>query len=292
VKVFDCAFARILVGVNGSEGAEEAVRQAAGLASSLGADLELAHVFDPTLISRRPVGDSSRDSRHVLDEAERIASKEGVQAPGRVLVGGPASMLVRHAIDRWVDLIALGPDLSFAERPHLLGGVAVHVVRDAACSVLVARPPRTPSRGVPSRIVCAVDGLRPSVWAVEAAVAVARHTEAALRFVRAVPVEAAGNSLGWFVEQRNPGDDVLTEASCTAEDAGVHATRELAFGRPGPAVAAAAIDFGADLIVSGTRGLHGFRRVVGGSVSEWLACHADCSVLVTRPRDRSAHTAR
>lgn len=43
-----------------------------------------------------------------------------------------------------------------------------------------------------------------------------------------------------------------------------------------------AINFHADLIVIGTRGLGGFKRLVMGSVSSGVVTHADCSVLVVR----------
>lgn len=43
-----------------------------------------------------------------------------------------------------------------------------------------------------------------------------------------------------------------------------------------------AINLHADLIVIGTRGLGGFKRLVLGSVSSGVVTHADCSVLVVR----------
>jgi nucleotide-binding universal stress UspA family protein len=41
---------------------------------------------------------------------------------------------------------------------------------------------------------------------------------------------------------------------------------------------------GADLVVLGSRGLGGVRRLVLGSVSESVLTHAACSVLIVRPR--------
>ena len=38
----------------------------------------------------------------------------------------------------------------------------------------------------------------------------------------------------------------------------------------------------ADLIVVGTRGLSGFKKLLPGSVSSGIATHAPCSVLVVR----------
>jgi nucleotide-binding universal stress UspA family protein len=41
---------------------------------------------------------------------------------------------------------------------------------------------------------------------------------------------------------------------------------------------------GADLVVLGSRGLGGVRRLLLGSVSESVLTHAACSVLIVRPR--------
>jgi nucleotide-binding universal stress UspA family protein len=42
---------------------------------------------------------------------------------------------------------------------------------------------------------------------------------------------------------------------------------------------------GADLIVVGTRGLEGLRRMLAGSVAEHVTRHASCSVVTVRPRE-------
>ncbi len=47
-------------------------------------------------------------------------------------------------------------------------------------------------------------------------------------------------------------------------------------------------DRGADLIVVGTRGLHGIRRMVASSVSERVTRDAPCSVITVRPRELTA----
>lgn len=47
-------------------------------------------------------------------------------------------------------------------------------------------------------------------------------------------------------------------------------------------IIAAARRRGVDLIVTGTRGLHGVERVILGSVARNVLLHAPCSVLVVR----------
>jgi nucleotide-binding universal stress UspA family protein len=136
----------------------------------------------------------------------------------------------------------------------VFGSTATRVIHDAPCSVLVARSGRVVP---PSRILVGVDGSEASARAYEAG----RHL--AERFgAEMVPVVAEGH------------DSVdLPAISLVAGDS-FHVTP----GEPVPVLTAAAAD--ADLLVVGSRGLHGVRAL--GSVSERVAHRADCSILIVR----------
>jgi nucleotide-binding universal stress UspA family protein len=278
------AFERILVGADGSLRAEEAVRQGARLASVTGAELEVVYVFDQSR-PRTPFTDPAAPTAvadQVLEEAGRIAAKEEVEPSLRVLVGDPATMLVHHARERWVDLICVGADAGFYEKPHLLGGVAVHVVRNAHSSVLVAREPHESlEMTFPGRILCAVDGSPAGMEAVRTGATLAAQAGASFRLLHVVPV-FSGGTVGWTTVGDPPGFEPLSPAVEVAERAGIDPAREMALGRPGPVIAETARAEGVDLIAMGSRGLHGLSRVLLGSVSEWVARHAGGSVLVTR----------
>lgn len=56
-------------------------------------------------------------------------------------------------------------------------------------------------------------------------------------------------------------------------------------GEPGPAVVEEAKEWGADLIVVGSRGHSGLRRLLEGSVSHYVVDHADCPVEVVHEKD-------
>lgn len=56
-------------------------------------------------------------------------------------------------------------------------------------------------------------------------------------------------------------------------------------GDPGPAVVAEAKEWSADLIVIGSRGHTGLRRLLEGSVSHYVVDHAHCTVEVVRAKD-------
>ena len=57
-------------------------------------------------------------------------------------------------------------------------------------------------------------------------------------------------------------------------------------GEPGPAVVAEAREWGADIIVIGSRGHTGLRRLVEGSVSHYVVDHAECPVEVVHGKTR------
>jgi nucleotide-binding universal stress UspA family protein len=59
----------------------------------------------------------------------------------------------------------------------------------------------------------------------------------------------------------------------------------VAMGSPGVAIAQLAADLEADLIVVGTHGRRGFRRLLLGSVAESVIRLAGCPVFVERPKD-------
>jgi nucleotide-binding universal stress UspA family protein len=125
--------------------------------------------------------------------------------------------------------------------------------------------------------------------AARTATLLAREAGAELTFVHAVEVHGHGIGPGWVPDAAAEGPDPLTRASAVARAEGVDTTRRSALGRPGPAIVRTAQELDADLIVTGSRGIRGMRRVISGSVGEWLVHHADSSVLVVRPRDRAPH---
>ncbi len=63
---------------------------------------------------------------------------------------------------------------------------------------------------------------------------------------------------------------------------GVEPIREMAMGRPEHALVETIRRDEIDLAIVGHRGLSGVKRVLLGSVSEYVATHAPCSVLVAR----------
>jgi universal stress protein E len=270
------AFGRILAGTDGSERAEEAVGRAAQLASVTGAPLDLVYVIDTS----RPHDDAEVEPKAeaVLQRAEAIASGS-LSASTRVVAGDPAEALVEEAADLAADLICVGPDAGLLAGTIRVGRVASHVLRHAPCSVLVGREA---DPAFPRNILCGVDGSASSSETAGLAARIAVASGAELRLQHVVPV-FEGDEREWTLDDDEPDPTEIESAAQVARAAGARPIRERALGRPEYAIPEAAERERSDLVVVGSRGLSGVARVLLGSVSEYVARHAYCSVLVARP---------
>jgi nucleotide-binding universal stress UspA family protein len=63
---------------------------------------------------------------------------------------------------------------------------------------------------------------------------------------------------------------------------GIRADAEVRVGDPAHQIVEAAVEHDADLIITGSRGHSGLRRLLVGSVARNVVLHAPCSVLVMR----------
>jgi nucleotide-binding universal stress UspA family protein len=83
--------------------------------------------------------------------------------------------------------------------------------------------------------------------------------------------------------KKGAAKEVLSKGMKLAVEEGVEARGELI---EGPSVVEALVEFAAskkaDLIVTGTRGMTGFKKLILGSVSSGLVNHAHCPVLIAR----------
>jgi nucleotide-binding universal stress UspA family protein len=81
-------------------------------------------------------------------------------------------------------------------------------------------------------------------------------------------------------EVRKMQDEIVADGSSTLDTAGVQIEQKLLKGRSADTLIAAAE--GADMLVVGNRGRGGFRGMLLGSVSQQIAHHATCPVVIVR----------
>ena len=140
------SFRRILVAVDESAFAARAADVGFELARSLGVELALIHVVDPSLVaapeSGIPAGElvalAQQDGKRLLAAFGQRAALQ--PAPLEFIhVGKPAAEIVKAAKDWPADLIVIGSHGRGGVQRLLLGSVAEAVMRHAACPVLVVR---------------------------------------------------------------------------------------------------------------------------------------------------------
>ena len=243
---------RVLCGVDGSPAGREAVRQGVRLRTPDGR-LLLASVANSAAAPHADVAVALEErAAAALQQAAREADAD---CESHFLVGDPVACLLAAARDYGATLVAVGSHGTSRLGGILAGSVATAMLHRAACSVLVARPPRD-SRRFPERIAVGYDGSAAAVAALTVALELGARLDAPVVAVvasgAAPDFEVAGVTPSKVhVDERQPVDALLDAAtSC-------------------------------DLLILGARGLRGLRAL--GSVSERVAHAAPTSVLVVRP---------
>ncbi|MDX6233437.1 MAG: hypothetical protein QOH68_2461 [Nocardioidaceae bacterium] len=93
--------------------------------------------------------------------------------------------------------------------------------------------------------------------------------------------QAAPDDIRWMLADRNQAEEKARHGRELAKAAGAgDVVVQTADGDPSDVLLAAAEDFGADLIVVGSKGLTGASRFILGSVASGVSHHAPCDVLV------------
>jgi nucleotide-binding universal stress UspA family protein len=144
-------FKSIVVGTDGSDTATQAVREAIGLASALGAKLELVSAYEPVAAQRlsEERRNAPEDMQWAINPREDVdATLEAAAAPAReagVAVdlyarqGDPADAILDVAEELKADLIIVGNKGMTGAKRFLLGSVPNKVSHHAPCSVLIIR---------------------------------------------------------------------------------------------------------------------------------------------------------
>jgi nucleotide-binding universal stress UspA family protein len=144
------------------------------------------------------------------------------------------------------------------------------------------------------KIVVAFDGSQNSVRALKVAGRIAESRNAKLIVVHVYvppvyyyygPMGLPAYDVGRFEEtMKKEADETAKKAAQIVRESGVEGNAEVLESRGSvvQALSEFAANEKADLIVIGTRGLGGFKKMLLGSVSSGVVQHAPCSVLVVR----------
>ena len=290
-----CMFKKVLCPIDFSPRSDHALQVAVRMAAKANAELVLVHVWDlPPLISTKyPLAADAvqlmmHDQERGLAVASRDASRLGATRVTTSLLSGVAwEQIVQLATrDTDFDLVVIGTHGRTGIARVLLGSVAERVARHASCSVLAVRP-RGDVKAF-EHVLCPIDFSDSSRQAVARAAELATPGGAGITLFHAIELP------GIYSGEKPPSDlfaeaDELTDALIEQWAAdlrtkvSVPVTTLVQTGSPG-ALALDVLDNDSsyDLVVVGSQGRTGLRRVLLGSVAEKIMRGAPCPVLVAR----------
>jgi nucleotide-binding universal stress UspA family protein len=283
----------IVVGVDGSESAADAVRWAAREASVRHGRLRLVSALvvpEPNHIGNPGLGTSYKRTMTeaaettLADAVEQARSVDpGLDVQTQLWTGFPVPVLLDESLS--ASLVVIGSRGLGGFSGLLAGSVAVGVAARGACPVVVVRGSGERPAGRP--VVVGVDGSPLSEDALALAFEEAALHAAPLLAVHSWQEDATELSIAPLVDWEGLEAQehlLLAErlAGWSEKYPDVEVTRRVR--RVGPAGELVELSRTAELVVVGTRGRGGLRGLLLGSVSHALIHHAHCPVLVARPQ--------
>jgi nucleotide-binding universal stress UspA family protein len=280
-------YKKILVAFDGSESSKNALRQAFKLANEekcwitvtsvvppYEGDIDLTGVKDIMASLRKPCEDALR-------EAEKIAETERALIKTVCEEGEVYERIVDLADAENCDIIVMGRRGKRRLTDALVGSVTARVIGHTQRDVLVV--PRDTKIGW-KKILVATDGSKYSTVAVDKAIAFAKSYGGGLLVVSVVDVPTE-----FYAEAPKAVEDMVKKAKQytaavkkQAAEAGVTAETFVGESEAHTAILNLAKEQNVDMIVVGSHGRTGLRRLLMGSVTEMVIGNAPCPVLVTK----------
>ncbi len=298
-------YGSILVPLDGSALAEQALTVAATLAERVHAALHLVHVHAPPVVDEFAqygvAGQAARETaeHYVLQTADRLRTAHGGTVSATVLDGRAATSIATHAAATGADLIVMSSHGRTGASRFWLGSVADAVIRASSIPVLVirGRSGTVPASDGPlfSRVLVPLDGSSAAEQAIPHALAVGALVPAHVHLLRVEEVAEDLRTSVWVLAQHEPDD--VTERLRRADHylqtvsdrpdlqwgQTTHSAEARAGHRVGETIATVATERDVDLIAMTTHG-RGASRLIVGSVADKVIRGTTCSLLLARAR--------
>lgn len=280
------ALKRILATTDFSQRSNRALRRAASLSSALSADLQLLHVVDddqPIEVVEQEVRQAAALLENAANELREVFGSAPVTS---IKQGDPFQEIVQAAVDAEADLIAMGCHRKRLVRDVFVGTTIERVMRTGRHPVLMVN---TELSGPYRRIIVATDMSEASAHALRTAKSLGFLDGAHVSLVHAFEPFAKGMLIYANVERENVEKYVDHEASETRRSmteflsdldlAGLRYDVRLEEGGAFFTIKKIVDKEKPDLLVIGTRGLTGVKRVLLGSVADAVMRGVNCDIL-------------
>jgi len=268
---------KLLLAADGSISCEGAVRVAIDLAKSCGSKLYIISVieipaFGGEFVETLPrmVEKLEADTRGLLESLKERANKEGISCETIIYQGEePYKYIVDEAAKNNVEMIIMGRHGRTGLERLMMGSVTAKVIGHAPCKVMVV--PRAAKPLTFEKILIATDGSIYSEIASREAISIAKRT--------------GGSLIVLSVAKRDENLPVARASvemvKDVAEKEGIKVETLIIKGEPYEVIVKTAEQKNA-LIVVGSHGRTGIKRLCMGSVTERVIGHAGCPVLVIK----------
>lgn len=297
-------FHKIVVPLDGSVLAEQALVPAMELSKTLDAELVLLRSIQPVYMMA-PVAageyewiwpeyareDSRREIRDYLGGVKNLHCHD---CPARTLAleGDPAGVIVDTVEAEHADLVVMSAHGENGMRRVVFGSVTERVLHSVACPVLVVR-----GHEPIQRILITLDGSPLAERAIEPALTISRALHAhvvLLRINEALPVhprelaelmewEVEGAKRGISGELRQEAESYLRGVMDRYELSAADAQTIVLDGHPVDRIQEFSRLYGIDLIAMSTHGRSGLKRWIYGSVTSKVMHACERSMLIIRP---------
>ena len=290
----------ILVPLDGSILAEQALGTALLLAGALGAEVELVQVLDRGPGGHALVPDGADAERYLAATARRIGDAVPVRA--RRLWGSAVEELLRASVERPGRLLVMSTHGRSGMERLIFGSVTDRIVRTSTVPVVVVRQAAVRPTASLKHLLVPLDGSETAEGALALALELAQSSGATVGLVRVAEVYPV-SPYGFGAEGLPVDDDLLAEMTeqvrdearlymdevvKQARDRGVRVLWEVRVGRPADEIIRAAETTAADLVLMSTHGRGGIRRWAFGSVTDEVLRASPVPVLVLPPRYESS----
>jgi len=281
-------YRKILVAIDGSESSRNALRQAIKLANSEECWITVVSVIPSYTgdLSATFIGDMRKamaePCEKALSEAEDIAKSERALIKTVCEEGEIYERIVDLADAENCDLIVMGrKGLSQIERAFM-GSVTARVIGHSQRDVLVV--PDNTSIGWKC-IFLNTDGSKYSEAATESAINFAKSYGGELMVLSVVEVteEFLARAPGMVEDMVKKAKGFVEDVKKKADGSNIKTTSFVREGEAYRVITNLARENKADIIVMGSHGRTGLRRLLMGSVTAKVIGHSPCPVLVVKP---------
>ncbi len=281
-------YRRILVAVDGSESSKNAFRQACRIALADKSWLTVIttipsyeDLFQMPSIQEKVSFALKAEGEKIVSEIKEIAAQEDAYIKTILEEGTPFDTIIDTAEEGNYDLIVMGRLGRRRIEKALVGSVTARVIGNSQRDVLVF--PLSTNIGW-NTIMLATDGSKYSLSATDKAIDIAKSYGAEIKAVSVVDVtEEFQTEAPEAVDRMIEGaKGFVEEVKKKAETEGVRIEPLVREGETYKVITDLAKKFAGNVIVMGSHGRTGIKRLLMGSVTEKVLGYAPCPVLVVR----------